>query len=330
MTLKFSDHQPYFIFIDTQQPKAPAAKFIKINDQSEHAAAKFKNAIQYLQLFDQLDHNPNGNPSGNYETLITNIQNVKVICMPSKTVKFRKDKHKKQTWITSGIIKSINQNNLLYKRLKLTDPYSAAFPPLRINLITFNCILKKCIRKAKQLHFTRIFNKCKNDIKKTWTTINSILNTTPSNKSIISVITDTVSTTSDKIEIASKFNSFFTNIGTQLANKLTIEQGVTHMTYLNEPINHTFNFHPVEESVINAIIDHLPNKTSQGNDQLSTKNLKIIKYELIKPITLIANQCINTGIFPNDLKIAKLIPVLQNGDKTSINNYRPISLLPVI
>ena len=74
------------------------------------------------------------------------------------------------------------------------------------------------------------------------------------------------------------------------------------MTYLNEPINHTFNFHPVEESVINAIIDHLPNKTSQRNYQLSTKNLKIIKYELIKPITLIANQCINTEIFPKSPK----------------------------
>ena len=96
------------------------------------------------------------------------------------------------------------------------------------------------------------------------------------------------------------------------------------MTYLNEPINHTFNFHSVEESVINAILDHLPNKTSQGNNQLSTKNLKIIKYELIKPITLIANQCINTAIFPNDLKNAKVIPVLKNGEKTSINNYRPI------
>ena len=76
MTLKCSDHQPYFIFIDTQQPKAPAAKFITINDQSEHAAAKFKIAVQNLQLFDQLDHNPNGNPRSNYETLITNIQNV--------------------------------------------------------------------------------------------------------------------------------------------------------------------------------------------------------------------------------------------------------------
>ena len=51
MTLKFADHQPYFIFIETQQPKEPAPKFITINDQSEHAAAKFKNTIQNLQLF---------------------------------------------------------------------------------------------------------------------------------------------------------------------------------------------------------------------------------------------------------------------------------------
>ena len=99
--------QPYVIFIDIQQPNTPAPKFITINDQREHARAKFKNAIQNLQLFDQLDHNPNGNPNGNYETLITNIRNVKVICMPSKTVKFRKDKHTKTTWITLGITKLV-------------------------------------------------------------------------------------------------------------------------------------------------------------------------------------------------------------------------------
>ena len=42
------------------------------------------------------------------------------------------------------------------------------------------------------------------------------------------------------------------------------------------------------------------------------------------------NQVFNTGIFPESLKLGKVIPVFKKGDSKLINNYRPISLLPVI
>ena len=42
------------------------------------------------------------------------------------------------------------------------------------------------------------------------------------------------------------------------------------------------------------------------------------------------NQVFNTGIFPERLKLAKVIPVFKKGDSKLINNYRPISLIPVI
>ena len=60
-------------------------------------------------------------------------------------------------------------------QLKHTDPNSANYLNLKINLKTYNNILVNSIRKAKQVYFTILFNKCKNDIKKTWNTIKSVL-----------------------------------------------------------------------------------------------------------------------------------------------------------
>ena len=37
---------------------------------------------------------------------------------------------------------------------------------------------------------------------------------------------------------------------------------------------------------------------------------------------------LNTGFFPDKLKIAKIKPLFKKGDSQSFNNYRPISLLP--
>ena len=37
-----------------------------------------------------------------------------------------------------------------------------------------------------------------------------------------------------------------------------------------------------------------------------------------------------TGIFPDDLKIAKVVPLHKKNDVNIMNNYRPVSLLPAI
>ena len=71
-------------------------------------------------------------------------------------------------------------------------------------------------------------------------------------------------------------------------------------------------------------------KSSCGHDGLSMKLLKQFKTALIIPITSVINQSINTGIFPDKLKIAKVIPLFKKDDNTVFTNYRSISLIPSI
>ncbi len=63
---------------------------------------------------------------------------------------------------------------------------------------------------------------------------------------------------------------------------------------------------------------------------MSTKLMKSIKAALVNPLTIIIIQSLKTGISPDKLKIARVIPLFRKDDETIFSNYRPISLLPAI
>ena len=89
-------------------------------------------------------------------------------------VKFNKYKHNKSKWITYGILKSIRFRDNLYTKLKLTNPVLREYDILYTNLQTYNNILKRSIREAKQRFLEFTFNIYKSDIRNTWKTINEI------------------------------------------------------------------------------------------------------------------------------------------------------------
>ena len=47
------------------------------------------------------------------------------------------------------------------------------------------------------------------------------------------------------------------------------------------------------------------------------------------PLRYVSQLSLIEGCFPNELKIAKIIPLYKNGEKSQFINYRPISLLPL-
>ena len=57
--------------------------------------------------------------------------------------------------------------------------------------------------------------------------------------------------------------------------------------------------------------------------------MKLIKVPLIKPLTVITNQSLSTGVFPDKLKNVKITPIFKKNNIQHIENYRPISVLSV-
>ena len=162
---KFSDHQPYFLILDTALKKEQSSKFVHINIQNEAAMLKVKHYLTSCEICKKLDVSPNADTNINYNIILDEIDRAKNKFMPNKMVKLKKYKHKKSSWITKGLLKSIRYRNKLYKQLKLTNPDTFEYSVLKINLKSYNAILKRSFRIANQIYFETCFNKCQSDIK---------------------------------------------------------------------------------------------------------------------------------------------------------------------
>ncbi len=77
------------------------------------------------------------------------------------------------------------------------------------HLKTYNAVLKKSINIIKRQYYEACFCKFKDDIKKTWKTINEIINKTKKKKTFPDTFNDGENEITDKLEIANKFNTFF-------------------------------------------------------------------------------------------------------------------------
>jgi len=85
---------------------------------------------------------------------------------------------------------------------------------------------------------------------------------------------------------------------------------------------------PVEEKEIIDTVNECQNKTSTDYHEIDMKIVKKVIHGTPKSLTHIFNLSLQTGQFPNKMKIAKVIPLYKTGDKHHFTNYRPVSLLP--
>lgn len=95
------------------------------------------------------------------------------------------------------------------------------------------------------------------------------------------------------------------------------------------PPGKTFSFQEVGQNVVRDIVRNIKNSNSADYYGLSIKVVKRNINSIISPLTKLINEGLITGKFPKCLKVSKVIPVFKKGDKNDVNNYRPISLVPV-
>ena len=182
------------------------------------------------------------------------------------------------------------------------------------------------IKFAKQQFYTSRFERAQNNVKQTWREIRDIINKCK-NTSSINEINVNGTTLNNPNEIADKFNRYFVNIGPTLANKIeTIEDNP--LKYVHR-VNESMFLRPATETEICNIVQSLSLNKAAGYDDILPFALKSVIHTIIRPLTYLCNLSISSGKFPQKLKLAKVVPVFKSECKLSLNNYRPISVLPM-
>ena len=124
-----------------------------------------------------------------------------------------------------------------------------------------------------------------------------------------------------------KIKSFFVHVGESLASVIPQCTKVPSDYLKYDTVNKMY-LDPVTENEIDKIFLNFRD-SSAGWDELKPTVDKSIRYCIKSRIRHICNLSFRTGIFPDELKIAIVVPIFKSGDEMIFSNYRPVSVLPV-
>lgn len=186
------------------------------------------------------------------------------------------------------------------------------------------------MRQAKKDYFRSLLEKNKTDIKRTWNILNKLLGKSTSGQD--STPHHFINEDNKKIknlnEVVNEFNSFFVNVGPKLVENIEKHNlGSQNGGTRGSRVLQSMFLGDVSENKILFTVNALKNKTSTDTDGLDMIIVKKNIDCIVKPLSYIFNLSFQSGIFPNRMKVAKVVPLYKDGDKHMFTNYRPISLL---
>ena len=167
--------------------------------------------------------------------------------------------------------------------------------------------------------------------KQLWKVINQVIGKINNKTSCIGYIKVDNTEYYQPKDISNHLGKYFANTGQTFAEK-TPPPFKSILEYIDKISrnNKTLFLNLAYEQEIKQIIGQLSNKNSSRHDDIINILLKKIKHTIIKPLNYIFNLSINSGEFPNLMKIAEIMPLYKSKARNSLTNHRPIPLLLTI
>ena len=182
--------------------------------------------------------------------------------------------------------------------------------------------LSVLLHKAKRLHYYKLFLRNIRNSRKTWLNINSMLGKRSLMQMEYLLVGENIVT---KAEMLNYANNYFVSIADNLTRAFQHNTPYAHIT---APNPNSCHFLPTDEHEVLNVLNTLKN-TSNGVHEVGVACIKNNSHIFAVHITLLYNHSIKKVTFPKLLKVARVVPGYKSGPKNIIDNYRPISNLPV-
>ena len=306
-------HQITFCKINFSIPPPPAysRKVWQFNKANSSLITRASCQFPWHERLNQLS-----DPSFQVELLNKIILNVMSNFVPNKTIKI---KPSEPEWFNREIKNMLKKQNRIYKKYKNNGFREVDKVPLDLHR-------KECadtIERSKQNYLLKLGDKLADDStgqKTYWKIINKVLNKCKIPRIPPLLIADKfVICCKDKVAL---FNKYFVDQCQPFCNA-----SVLPLFYLLTGAK-LDSCEITVEQISNILVSLNINK-AHGPDEISVNMIKLSGNALCAPLKLIFNNILETGTFPDQWKRANVTPVHKKDNKQFINNYRPISLLPI-
>ena len=158
--------------------------------------------------------------------------------------------------------------------------------------------------------------------------MNEIIKQKKQNNSPDYIIKDNIKIT-NKLEMSKEFNEYFSTIGSSIGNQSIPLLRTDFKHYLTGNYVNSLFLEPVTESEIINCAKELKVGKSAGYDNIDPTFVKKTIFLYTKHLCCLFNESFISGTIPDQLKIAKVVPIYKSKGKECLDNYRPISILPV-
>ena len=234
-------------------------------------------------------------------------------------LKKRKVRQSNEPWLTNEILEAIYDKDQAWKLAKVTkDPNDLAIARRLRNDV------KDIIRRAKRDFIQEELVRDTTATKKFWEKINYILPNKDCGNTIRLVDKESMMVIDDN-DLPGYINTFFTSIGPKLADKFT-ERWVPDLPLYQDEMIGPMN---VGIQDIEKVVKDINTVKASSVPFISGSVLKDAFMVIPMQLCYMYNLSFTRGIFPDDWKIANVIPLKKGGDPTDVNNLRPVSLLPL-
>ena len=187
--------------------------------------------------------------------------------------------------------------------------------------------MNNAIKNAKKSYYLKSFKACDGNSRKTW---EIEVTGRKSEKAIINELEFEDKKLIDPTEIAEGFNKFFAEIGPKLSENIE-DIDTCFDEFVNQSISGNFTFQQISPSLVSSHLRKLCMRKATGLDTVSARLLRECFDLISDSLALIFNRSIETSIFPDEWKSARITPLYKKcGNRSDPSNYRPISIIPVV